>query len=179
MRLGIDAQERVHPQEQAPGELRPQSPGQQFAQQVQSSSQHTAEHSYFPKVDHGSATFNPALARSSSFRGVAALGDWAGRQAICPVRAGRPLARDRGGAARGVWTVGAAAALVRATQGAGVLNTAYIERVNATFCAHLACLGRRSRHLARRPATLTAELYLVGRACNFCTTHPSRPQMDQ
>lgn len=76
-------------------------------------------------------------------------------------------------------TVAAARQLVRATQGAGVLNTAYIERLNATFRQHLASLGRRSRHLAGRPATLTAGLYLVGTVYNFCTLHPSPPRRDQ
>jgi hypothetical protein len=69
--------------------------------------------------------------------------------------------------------------LLRATQGAGVLNTAYIERLNATFRAQLAPLGRRSRHLARRQATLTAGLYLVGTIYNFCTVHTSLPRVDQ
>jgi transposase-like protein len=73
----------------------------------------------------------------------------------------------------------AARALVRASQGAGVLNTAYIERLNATFRQQLASLGRRNRHLARRPASLTAGLYLVGTVYNFCTTHPSLPPIDQ
>jgi hypothetical protein len=63
-------------------------------------------------------------------------------------------------------TAAAARQLLRATQGAGVLNTAYIERLNATFRAQLAPLGRRSRHLARRQATLTAGLYLVGTIYN-------------
>jgi hypothetical protein len=67
----------------------------------------------------------------------------------------------------------AARALVPATQGTGVLNTAYIERLNATFRQHLAGLGRRSRHVARRPATLTTGLYRVGTVYNFCTRHHS------
>jgi transposase-like protein len=73
----------------------------------------------------------------------------------------------------------AARQLVPATQGAGVLNTACIERLNAIFRAQVAPLGRRSRHLARRPATLTAGLYLVGTVYNFCTVHTSLPRVDQ
>lgn len=49
------------------------------------------------------------------------------------------------------------------TQGKpGIINTAYIERLNATFRQRLACLARRSRHLAQQEATLTAGMYLVG-----------------
>jgi hypothetical protein len=77
------------------------------------------------------------------------------------------------------WLAGAAARLVRAMQGTGVLNTAYIEGLNATFRAHLACLGRSSRHLARRTATLMAGLHLVGTVYNFCTLHPSLRRVDQ
>jgi hypothetical protein len=76
-------------------------------------------------------------------------------------------------------TAGAAARLVRATQGTGVLHTAYIERLNATFRQHWTHLGRRSRHLARREASLTAGLYLVGTVYNFCTPHTSLPCVDQ
>ncbi len=54
-----------------------------------------------------------------------------------------------------------------------MLNTAYIERLNATFRARLALLTRRTRALARRPALLHASLYLVGTIYNFCTYHDS------
>jgi hypothetical protein len=40
------------------------------------------------------------------------------------------------------------------SQGGGVINTAYIERLNATFRQRLACLARRSRALARTPKML-------------------------
>ena len=40
--------------------------------------------------------------------------------------------------------------LLKATQGGGVLNTAYIERLNGTFRQRLAVLARRTRGLARR-----------------------------
>ncbi len=55
----------------------------------------------------------------------------------------------------------------------GVINTAYIERLNATFRQRLACLARRSRHLAQQEATLMAGMYLVGCFYNFCETHHS------
>ena len=60
-----------------------------------------------------------------------------------------------------------------ATQGGGTINTAYIERLNATFRQRLHCLVRRSRALARRTETLVAGMYLVGTVYNFCTYHDS------
>jgi transposase-like protein/IS1 family transposase len=44
--------------------------------------------------------------------------------------------------------------LRRRAQGEGVINTAYIERLNATFRERLASLTRRGRALARRTLTL-------------------------
>jgi len=44
--------------------------------------------------------------------------------------------------------------LRRRSQGEGVINTAYIERLNATFRERLASLTRRGRALARRTRTL-------------------------
>jgi transposase-like protein len=58
-------------------------------------------------------------------------------------------------------------------QGQGVLNMAFIERLNATFRARLAPLVRRTRGLARRQTTLHAGMYLVGTVYNFCTFHDS------
>ena len=52
--------------------------------------------------------------------------------------------------------------LRRRSQGAGVINTASIERLNATFRARLAALTRRGRALARRPVTLHHGMYLSG-----------------
>ena len=63
--------------------------------------------------------------------------------------------------------------LIRQTQGTGVLNTAYIERLNATFRARLAVLVRRTRGAARRQARLQAGMYLIGTVYNFCTYHAS------
>jgi len=57
--------------------------------------------------------------------------------------------------------------------GRGVFNTAYIERLNATFRQRLACLVRRTRALARTPSTLAYGMYLVGGVYNFCTDHHS------
>jgi hypothetical protein len=59
------------------------------------------------------------------------------------------------------------------TPGCQVLNTAFIERLNATFRARLAPLVRRTRALARLPETLTHGMQLVGACYNFCTLHTS------
>lgn len=55
----------------------------------------------------------------------------------------------------------------------GVLNTAFIERLNATFRGRLTSLVRRSRALARRTATIEQGMWLVGTLYNFCTPHES------
>jgi transposase-like protein len=65
--------------------------------------------------------------------------------------------------------------LRRRSQGAGVINTAYIERLNATFRERLASLTRRGRALARRTLTLQHGMYLIGTVYNFCTPHASLP----
>jgi transposase-like protein len=63
--------------------------------------------------------------------------------------------------------------VLRESQGGGVINTAYIERLNATFRQRLACLARRSRALARTPQMLEQGMHLVGSVYNFCTPHQS------
>ena len=63
--------------------------------------------------------------------------------------------------------------LRRRSQGAGVINTAYIERLNATFRERLVSLTRRGRALARRTLTLQHGMYLIGTVYNFCTAHAS------
>jgi transposase-like protein len=64
--------------------------------------------------------------------------------------------------------------LIHATQkGKGVINTAYIERLNATFRQRLNPLVRRTRTLARRSETLVAGMYIVGCFYNFCDFHHS------
>ncbi len=65
------------------------------------------------------------------------------------------------------------ARLLSASQGGGLINTAYIERLNATFRQRLASLARRTRALARAPQTLVEGMYLVGCVYNFCTHHKS------
>lgn len=63
--------------------------------------------------------------------------------------------------------------LLHKTQGGGVINTAYIERLNATFRSRIAALVRRGRALARQVPTLHDGMYLVGSVYNFCTYHKS------
>jgi transposase-like protein len=67
-------------------------------------------------------------------------------------------------------------ALIAASQGGRALNTAYIERLNATFRSRLSSLARRSRALLRQPATLTPLVYLIGSVYNFCAVHLSLRQ---
>jgi hypothetical protein len=67
-------------------------------------------------------------------------------------------------------------AVLTATHTGTVINTAYIERLNATFRAHLAPLTRRGRAIARTEAVLTAGMWLVGTAYNFCWPHDSLRQ---
>ena len=63
--------------------------------------------------------------------------------------------------------------LIEKTQGGGVINTAYIERLNATFRQRLAWLARRTRYLAQQTETMTAGMFTVGNFYNFCDYHHS------
>jgi transposase-like protein len=63
--------------------------------------------------------------------------------------------------------------LLEQTQGQGTINTAYIERLFATFRGRLAFCTRRSRHPARLLATVAQRIYLVGCLYNFCDCHRS------
>ena len=58
--------------------------------------------------------------------------------------------------------------LIQKTQGTGVINTAFIERLNATFRQRMARLARRSRNFAQQAETLVTGMYLVGCFYNFC-----------
>ena len=62
--------------------------------------------------------------------------------------------------------------LLDLTQGVGTtINTAYIERLNATFRAHLACFARRTRCPALQLQTVGERVFLVGCLYNFCWFH--------
>lgn len=63
--------------------------------------------------------------------------------------------------------------LIEQSQGQGVINTAYIERLNATFRGRLALATRRTRHPARQIETVNRAVYLVGSLYNFCDLHRS------
>jgi transposase-like protein len=68
-------------------------------------------------------------------------------------------------------------AVLVATHGGTDINTAYIERLNATFRSSLASLARRGRAIAHTDAVLTAGMDLVGCAYNFCWVHASLRQL--
>lgn len=70
-------------------------------------------------------------------------------------------------------TAEAITAVLTATGTGTGIHTAYIERLNATFRSALAPLVRRGRALAHKVETLTAGMYLVGCAYNFCWAHDS------
>lgn len=60
-----------------------------------------------------------------------------------------------------------AQALLQKSRGGTKLNTALIERLNATFRSHLAVLVRRSRALIRIPQTLEPLMYLMEASTTF------------
>jgi hypothetical protein len=64
---------------------------------------------------------------------------------------------------------------LRATQGGeeAVINTAYIERLQATFRSRLVSLVRKTRATARQRASVEAGMWLVGTVYNFCRAHRS------
>ena len=66
----------------------------------------------------------------------------------------------------------AAQEIMAATQVlAGVINTAYVERLNATLRTWMPALTRRSRTPARDVALLEARLFWTGVVYNFCHGH--------
>jgi hypothetical protein len=68
-------------------------------------------------------------------------------------------------------TIERAQALLTHSQGGSVLNTAFIERLNATFRERLATLTGRCRHAAHRLEALETGMYLIGCVYNFCVVH--------
>jgi transposase-like protein len=57
--------------------------------------------------------------------------------------------------------------------GLGLVNTAYIERLNATFRGRMPVFVRRTRNLARKVSRIETELFWSGVVYNFCTIHTS------
>jgi IS1 family transposase len=68
-------------------------------------------------------------------------------------------------------TIERAQELLTQSRGGSVLNTAFIERLNATFRERLATLTRRCRHAAHRLEALETGMYLIGCVYNFCMVH--------
>ena len=64
-------------------------------------------------------------------------------------------------------------ALLQITQGGGSINTAFIERLNATFRSCITALIRRGRALIRHTTTLHNAMYLTSTVYNFCIYHKS------
>ncbi len=64
-------------------------------------------------------------------------------------------------------------AVLTATRTGLTINTAYIERLNATFRSRMSCLTRRGRAIARTQAMVTTGMWLVGTRYNFCPYHQS------
>ena len=65
-----------------------------------------------------------------------------------------------------------AEAIMQATQvELGVINTAYIERLNATFRTWMPTLFRRTRAPARQVSHLEAAMFWMGSVYNFCRIH--------
>jgi IS1 family transposase len=61
--------------------------------------------------------------------------------------------------------------LLAVSKGGNLLNTAFIERLNATFRERLATLTRRCRHAAHRMEALETGMYLIGCVYNLCVVH--------
>ena len=62
--------------------------------------------------------------------------------------------------------------ILQATQvGLGIFNTAYIERLNATWRTWLPALTRRSRTPARQVAHVETAMFWTGVVYNFCRVH--------
>jgi hypothetical protein len=72
-----------------------------------------------------------------------------------------------------VGTEEAVAAALAASHGGTTINTAYIERLNATLREHLAPLVRRRRTPAQGTALIENGLSLLRLAYNYCWTHES------
>lgn len=70
-------------------------------------------------------------------------------------------------------TMEAISSVLKSSGGGSGINTAYIERLNATFRSTLASLVRRGRAILHKKTVLWAGMHLVGCAYNFCWYHES------
>jgi len=73
----------------------------------------------------------------------------------------------------GCLTLAIVVAMLAAIHSGFGINTVDIERLNATFCASLAPLVHWGRAIAHSEAVLTAGVWLVECAYNFCGLHQS------
>jgi len=123
---------------------------------------------YIPAIQH---TFREALRTGQS--GRPRLRPWDGIHIAQVVKqyAGKCVTGIEHRLVQGAWA--GVQRLVLQSQGGGQINTAFIERLNATFRARLAPLVRRGRALPRQQSHLCAAVYLVGTVYNFCTYHRS------
>jgi hypothetical protein len=64
--------------------------------------------------------------------------------------------------------------LLQLSGGGNVLNTAFIERLNATIRERLASLTRKSRHTVSRKQALHTGMYLIDCTYHFCVAHQGR-----
>jgi transposase-like protein len=64
-------------------------------------------------------------------------------------------------------------ALRQRSRGGFIINTAFIERFNATVRQRLACLTRRGRAAVKQQCGLESGIFLMGCVYNFCTDHRS------
>ena len=62
---------------------------------------------------------------------------------------------------------------LKASGGGNMLNTSYIERLNATFRQRLALLCRRTRQGAKKLVRVEPGMWLIGCVYNFCQSHLS------
>ncbi len=68
-------------------------------------------------------------------------------------------------------TLDQAQALLVASHGGTVLNTAFLERLNGTMGERLASFTRKCRHAARRLAALESGMWVLGCTYNLCWPH--------
>jgi transposase-like protein len=98
---------------------------------------------------------------------------WQGWHPVAVVQTMKQKGGKRGRIDRQIaWgEVGQVHRLIQASQGKGWINTAYIERLNATFRTRIAAIIRDGRHLLHQAPPLEAWMWLVGCVYNWCTHH--------
>lgn len=116
----------------------------------------------FRKPNHTGQPGRPSLQLGSKLHIVQVVKHYSGR---CVTSVKRRLLHGSQQAAEG---------LIAASQGdIGVFNTAYIERLNATFRTWIPATTRKTRTPAARRRRLEAALFWTGVVYNFCHVHAS------